>query len=62
MEEPPIRRNVWSEVLSIGGMVGRSVKTKLAKMAVLFKDLFIGGIAGGTAKKMEESLEVLYVF
>ena len=50
MEEPPIRRNVWSEVLSIGGMVGRSVKTKLAKMAVLFKDLFIGGIAGGTAK------------
>ena len=40
----------WSEVLSIGGMVGRSVKTKLAKTAVLLKDLFIGGIAGGTAK------------
>ena len=35
----------WSEVLSIGGMVGRSVKTKLAKRGVLFKDLFIGGTA-----------------
>ena len=40
----------WSEVLSIGGMVGRSVKTKSAKTAVLFEDLFIGGIVGGTAK------------
>ena len=39
----------WSEVLAIIEMVGRSVKTKLAKRGVLFKDLFIGGIAGGTA-------------
>ena len=35
----------WSEVLVIRGMVGRSVKTKLAKRGVLFKDLFIGGTA-----------------
>ena len=35
----------WSEVLAMRGIVGRSVKTKLAKRGVLVKDLFIGGTA-----------------